>query len=499
MKEKFYITTPIYYVNDVPHIGHAYTTIAADALARYYRLRGREVFFLTGTDENSQKNVDAAAKFGYDDIQNYLDVMSGKWKDAWRDLKITNNDFIRTTEERHKKGVEKFFKKVWDKGDIYQGEYEGLYCVSCEAFYKESDLIDGCCPIHKTKVQAIKEKNWFFKLTKYRQALLEHIEKNPGFIQPETRRNEVVSYVKNFMEDVSISRASMKWGIPVPTDQTQVLYVWFDALINYLTGIGYGWDDKKFDHLWPAEVHLVGKDIIKFHCALWPAMLLSAELPLPKSVFAHGFFTIDGEKMSKSLGNVVNPVEVADKYGLEPLRYYLLHEIHFGSDGDFSFAGLEQRYNGELANGIGNLTARVLAMTEKYFDGRVPKRAARDPLKHWDGYDRAMESLRLHEALQIVGEIVKDCDELIDREKPWTLAKTDREKLAEVLYTLLETLRHLALMLHPFMPETALKILTQLGLELPTDYDRAKQWGALETGTRIARGEPLFPRLAATK
>lgn len=492
--EKYYITTPIYYINDKPHIGHAYTTIAADVLANYNRLKGRDVYFLTGTDENSQKNIEAAKKFykkenlSKEETRKYLDEMAATWRVVWEKLKISNTDFVRTTESRHIEAVQKFFKLVWDKGDIYKGFYEGYYCEACEEFKSEKDLVLGKCPIHKTAVKKIKEENYFFRLSKYRDKLLDEISKNPEFIMPASRRNEVVSYIRDFMEDVSITRESIKWGIAVPevpnsksqipnkNTEGQVLYVWFDALINYLSAIGFGSDEKKFKKYWPADLHLVGKDIIKFHCALWPAMLMSAGLPLPKQVFAHGFFTINGEKMSKSLGNVVDPVEVAKKYGHDALRYYLLREIPFGEDGDFSFERFEERYNADLANGLGNLVSRVFTLAEKHLD-KLPKEDKKIFSDFWKNYDKAVAELKLHTALGLIWEEISKCDIIVDKEKPWELAKTDKEKLAKVLNDLLKRIQQIALALRPFMPETAEKILK-----------------CFETG-KPQKPEPLFPRL----
>lgn len=508
-ENKFYITTPIYYVNDKPHVGHIYTTIAADVLALYRRMRGDEVFFLTGTDENSQKNTEAAAKLGYEDIGAYLDMMSGLWRDTFVKMGISNDDFIRTTEERHKKGVEKFWHIVRESGDIYEGEYEGMYCAGCEAFKLEGDLVDGLCPLHKKAPQAIKEKNYFFRLSAYRERLLAHIDEHADFIQPLSRRNEVRSYVENFMEDVSISRdvGSVKCGIPVPGDATQVIYVWFDALINYLTGVDFGTDEARFKKWWPADVHLVGKDIIKFHCALWPAMLMSAGMSLPEKVFAHGFFTIDGDKMSKSLGNAIDPLEITEKYGRDALRYFLLREITFGEDGDFSMRRLGERYSGDLANELGNLLHRTLAMAEKYTGGEVARgtegaeagEGAEGIVSAWDRYEAAMERLDFGGALETVWEILRASNKLVDDSKPWALAKEGKdEELREALYILLERLRHVAWMLRPFMPETSVRMLEQLGCAVADDgkgYEDVKHWGGLAEGTMIAKGEPLFPRL----
>ena len=494
---KYYLTTPIYYVNDVPHIGHAYTTIVADVLARYRRLKGEDVFFLTGTDENSQKNTEAAAKHGYAEIQPYLDVMSAKWQESFRALEITYDRFIRTTEADHKKAVEKFWRAVAAKGDIYEGVYEGLYCGGCEMFKTETDLVAGDCPLHKTPPKRLKEKNYFFKLSAYRDRLLAHIDANPGFIMPESRRNEVRSYVASFMEDVSISRETVKWGIPVPDDPGSVVYVWFDALINYLSGAGYGTDEEKFKRFWPADLHLVGKDIIKFHCALWPAMLMSAGLPLPERVFAHGFFTVNGDKMSKSLGNVIDPVSLARQYGNDALRYFVLREIPFGGDGDFSTVRLAERYAGDLANEFGNLLHRVLSMAEKYFEGKVPAPTA-GSVPQWAAYEQGMDSLDFAAALDAVWEMLRDSNKMIDTEKPWALAKTDTAKLAQVLYTLLERLRQAAWMLLPIMPKSARGVLAQLGqpeADKSQTWQEAQVWGGLKEGAILAKGEPLFPRL----
>lgn len=499
--EKFYVTTPIYYVNDKPHIGHLYTTIVADAMARFHGFCGKDTFMLTGTDENGQKNVEAAEKNGYEEVQPYIDMMSEKYRSTFSELGICFDDFIRTTEDRHKAGVKKFWKAVEEKGDIYAGEYEGLYCKGCEAFMSESDLEDGLCPDHKKAPESIKEKNYFFRLTCYRERLLEYIDKNPDFIQPVSRRNEVRSYVESFMEDVSITRETMEWGISVPGDEGQVIYVWFDALLNYMTGVGYGTDEEKFRKYWPADLHLVGKDIIKFHCALWPAMLMSAGIELPKKVFAHGFFTIDGEKMSKSLGNVIDPKEAAAEHGMDPLRYFLLREIPFGSDGDFSMERLGRRYEGDLANELGNMLQRTLVMTEKYLKGAVPRGKEGGLDDAWDTYLAGMESLDFSSALNAIWGILRDQNRLIDSEKPWVLAKEDPERLAAVLYTLLESLRHVAMMLRPIMPERSLEMLVQLGV--PEDvrdatFDKARIWGGLQEGGIIAKGQPLFPRAVKT-
>src|SRR5574337_172781 len=378
MQKKFYLTTPIYYVNDKPHIGHAYTTIAADTLARFQRLKGDDVFFVTGTDENSQKNVQAMEKAGESDLAAYLDRMAGTWRKTWQDLDITFDDFIRTTESRHLAGVERFWEAVKTSGDIYEGQYEGLYCTGCEAFKTESEIVNGRCSLHPNRdLERIKEKNYYFRLSAYREELLKLYEEGSDFVMPESRRHEIRNYVTDHLTDISISREakSVAAGIPVPGDESQRIYVWFDALVNYLTVVGYGTDEQRFKRFWPADLHLVGKDIIKFHCALWPAMLLSAakndsllrdadgRALLPKQVYAHGFFTIDGQKISKSLGNAIDPRTLIEGYSLDALRYFLLREIPFGEDGDFSEERMSSRYNTELGNTFGNLVNRTIAMS----------------------------------------------------------------------------------------------------------------------------------------
>jgi methionyl-tRNA synthetase len=462
---KFYITTPIFYVNDIPHIGHAYTTIVADMLARYHRRKGSEVFFLTGTDENSQKNVEAADKKGKDIVE-YTNEMAATWRETWLKLGVSFDRFIRTTSPEHKKGVYDFFEKVHANGDIYEGDYEGYYCVACEAFITESDLVDGKCGIHKTKPEKIKEKNYFFKASKYRDQLLEHIEKYPEFVQPEKRRNEIVNYIKDHFDDFSITRQSIDWGIPLPIDDSQVIYVWFDALLNYFTGIGYGQDEDKFRKFWPADVQLVGKDIIKFHCALWPAMLLSAGYPLPKTVFAHGYFTIGGVKMSKSLGNVIDPLKLAEEYGFDAIRYFLLREIPFGDDGDFSLDRLKERYNADLANDLGNLVQRSLNMIEKFSEGSLDREAKLQKSIDQAKLEELIENFRLDEALQEIWRVVSWANKYIEDQKPWVLAKADEnEKLAAVLSQLYGIIKQVGEALSPFLPETSEKIKQLLDVE----------------------------------
>jgi methionyl-tRNA synthetase len=499
MAKTYFLTTPIYYINDRPHIGHAYTTIVADVIARYQRLMGADVFFATGTDENSQKSVDAAQKAGATNIQQYIDEMAGVWEKTWRELDLTCTDFIRTTQPRHLAAVAEFFRRVEAKGDIYEGEYSGLYCTGCEAFYRTSDLNDaGECPLHRRVPETIREKNYFFRLTKYRDALLAHIAAHPEFIQPVSRRNEIVNYITNHLEDISISRQSQTWGIPVPGDPSQVLYVWFDALINYISVIGFGTDQALFEKFWPAQIQLVGKDIIKFHCALWPAMLMAADIAIPERVFAHGFFTIDGQKMSKSLGNVIDPVTTVQMYTKDALRYFLLREITFGEDGDFSLEKLKTRYNDALGNALGNLVSRVVVMHHKFSQGIIPEQSAApsDFSATWQKYRDAMERFDFSAALHVIWDHVHNANRMITDEKPWELAKAGDARLSTVLYSLADTLMHVAYMLSPIMPDTSARILAQLGYSTP-----GPSWPAGIEQTHIAAGQHmgesqiLFPRI----
>ncbi|MFH1430623.1 MAG: methionine--tRNA ligase [Candidatus Uhrbacteria bacterium] len=507
---KFYLTTPIYYVNDKPHIGHAYTTLASDAMILWHRMCGDETFLLTGTDENSQKNSEAAArKLGIahgvitrEQVQGYVDEMSALWQRTWDSIGVACSRFIRTTERDHIVAVNKFINTVRDNDDIYLGTYAGWYCVDCEAFLPEKELKGGMCPMHTRAVERIEEKNYFFRLSKYRDRLIKHFEQHPNFVQPVSRRNEILAYIQDHLEDMSISRPIRHWGIPFPGDETQAVYVWFDALTNYLSGVGYGSDDELFAKWWPANVQIIGKDILKFHAALWPAMLMSAGLPLPERVFAHGFFTIDGRKMSKSLHNAVDPILISEKYSTDVLRYFLFREIPFGGDGDFSEQRLRERYASDLQHGIGNLAARTIAMTHKYAGGKAPR--ARDESMvemEWEKYDVAMEGIEPHTALDVIESLLRRADRYIDAQKPWVLAKdeTKRDQLLRVLGDLLELLRVCAVMYYPIMPNISEQILTALGQAQwkSEPYEELKKWGRIEEGTAIAKLEHLFPPLSS--
>jgi methionyl-tRNA synthetase len=451
---KYFITTPIYYVNAKPHIGHVYTGIAADVLARHYRAKGDQVLLSTGVDENSQKNVEAAQKQGME-VQAYVDTMAAVWKSTFESVGLSHDVFVRTTSKEHEVAVQAMIAAMQKAGDIYLGDYEGYYCVGCEEFIAPKDLVDGKCPIHKTEPKVIKEKNYFFRLSNYRDQLLDWYEKNPSAVQPESARNKMLSYIKDEMQDISISRQAQEWGIRFPEDQEHAVYVWFDALINYLTVTGY--PNAGYEELWPADLHLIGKDIIKFHCAIWPAMLLSAGLSLPNNIFAHGFFTINGEKISKSLGNAIDPKDLMQEYPLDAIRYYLLREIPFGNDGDFSMERLKERYNSELANGIGNLVSRVLTLVEKNCpDLEFENKESID-------VSSSIESLAFDRALTDIWHEIASLDGFIDEKKPWELAKEGKnEELRVVLGEVLAGISRIAYALESLLPETAQKIHTLL-------------------------------------
>jgi len=504
MKPSFYVTTPIYYVNDVPHIGHAYTTLAADVLARYKRLKGFDVFFLTGTDEHGQKVEKAANAAGETPLE-LADRVMKRFQSLWDKLEISYSDFIRTSQERHKKGVSEFFKRVEEKGDIYLGEYEDWYCTPCETFWTETQLIDFKCPDCNRPTEKLKEESYFFRMSKYQDALLAHIEANPDFIQPKSRRNEIISFVKEGLRDLSVSRTTFQWGIPVPGNDKHIVYVWFDALTNYITALGYPDESGNFEKFWPVDVHLIGKDILRFHTVYWPTFLLAAGLPLPKKVFAHGWWTVEGQKMSKSLQNVVEPNMLVDKYGVDAVRYFLLREVPFGLDGDFSHSALIHRINSDLANDLGNLLSRSTAMLTKYFGGVLQEPGAPTEVdqalrEKAEGMitqvDQYLDELAFSRALQSIWEVISAGNKYIDETAPWALAKdpAQKERLGTVMYYMLEAQRMCFLLLSAFMPQTAEKGLCALGVPAEIDAE-SFQWGGLKAGTTISKAQALFPRI----
>ncbi len=502
----FYVTTPIYYVNDVPHIGHAYTTIACDAMARFAKLDGKDVRFLTGTDEHGQKVEKAAQDRGIEP-QAFTDDLSQRFRDLVADMGIANDDFIRTTEERHKKGVKALWQKLVETGDIYLGGYAGWYAVRDEAFYSESELIDGKAP-SGAPVEWVEEPSYFFRLSSWQEKLLSFYEQNPDFIAPASRRNEVISFVKGGLQDLSISRTSFSWGIPVPDDPDHVVYVWLDALTNYMTALGYpdvGADGYK--KYWPEAVHIIGKDILRFHAVYWPAFLLAAGLKPPKRVFAHGWWTIEGEKMSKSLGNALDPYELSETYGLDQLRYFMLREVPFGNDGDFSRAAMINRINSDLANDYGNLCQRVLSMIAKNCGAKVPQplsdtetdddKVLHDSAEALLGTVRKhVEAQALHKALEAVFDVVALANRYVDAQAPWALKKTDPDRMEDVLYNLVETIRRLALITQAFMPAASEKILDQLvvAADERTLSFYPSERGRLEPGTPLPKPAGVFPR-----
>ena len=508
MSKSFYVTTPIYYVNDVPHIGHAYTTIAADVIARFNRLQGNNVFFLTGSDEHGQKIERTAESNGEKPIE-LADRVVKRFQNLSEALNITNDDFIRTTEKRHKSAVEEIFRRIEESGDIYLSEYEGWYDVRNEAFITETQYeeIMSLPEEKRPTIEKVKEESYFFRLSKYQDPLLEYYKEHPEFVQPSYRLNEVTRFVEGGLKDLSVSRTTFTWGIPVPGNSKHVIYVWFDALTNYLTGVGFPSDERMFNENWPADVHLVGKDILRFHAVYWPAFLMSAGLPLPKKVFAHGWWTVEGEKMSKSVGNVVDPYQVVEEFGADVFRYFLLREIPFGQDGDFSKGAIVARVNGELANGLGNLVSRTLGMIEKYFDAVVPEpgglkmedESVRDKaLSTIELVENEMNEIAFHKALVSLWDFIGDVNKYVDESAPWTLAKEkNEERLGTVLWTIVQAIGAVTILIYPFMPESAEKIWERLGCPQPINsklLSDAKEWGIVKPGQTVKKGQSLFPR-----
>ena len=509
-KKPFYITTPIYYPSDNLHIGHAYCTTIADTVARYHRAKGEDVFFLTGSDEHGLKIQRKAAEKGITPIQ-YVDAIVANFKKLWKMLNISNNDFIRTSEERHHKVVQAVLQKIYDQGDIYKKNYEGLYCVPCESYWLERQLVDGKCPDCGRPVEKMAEESYFFKLSKYQDRILEYIETHPDFIQPVSRRNEMINFIKQGLEDLCITRTTFDWGIPVPFDPKHVVYVWFDALLNYFTAIGYGTDEEKFKKFWPANIHLVGKEIVRFHSIIWPIMLMAMGEELPKQVYGHGWLVVDGDKMSKSKGNVIDPIALIEEFGPDAIRYFLLREITLGSDGNFSRDALINRIKADLANDLGNLLHRTVSMIEKYHGGVVTHKEGTEAVdkefialvnETVAGYSDAMDHMELNQAIKDVWNLIGRANKYIDETAPWILAKdpAQAERLQAVMYNLAEALRIIAILIAPFVPVTAPKIYEQLGLGKPESFFMADAvWGKLATGTKVQKGEPLFPRIEVTE
>ncbi len=502
---RFYLTTAIDYVNSRPHLGTAYEKITADVIARYKRLDGVDTHFVMGNDEHSQNVFRRARELGKDPLA-YCDGMEQEFREVWRALGVSFDDFIRTTEPRHRAGVEALVTRIAEAGDLYQADYEGWYCVGCEAFKQEKDLMDGLCPIHRTKPDWIRERNHFFKLSAYRDRLLAHFAEHPEFLQPDVRRNEILRLLEAGLEDISISRAGQSWGIPLPTDPSSVVYVWFDALINYASAVGLGTDPALFDTWWPADLHVIGKDITRFHCVIWPAMLMSAGLPVPRQVFGHGWVHLRGEKMSKSLGTAVDPLEAAQRFGPDALRLFLTKEIPYGADGDFTFERFEERYNADLANNLGNLVNRVTAMGARYRQGQLVP--AQSPSRLQDlaattvrEYRQAMDAYALHQGVASVFRLLDATNEYLAERAPWTLARDPAQASAldEVLFTAAESLRLAAVLLGPVMPSSAEAVLARLGEHAPPAARRLATEGAWRVqGTRsVTAGDALWPRAQA--
>lgn len=507
-RQAYYLTTPIYYPSDNLHIGHAYTTVAGDCLARFKRMQGYDVFYLTGTDEHGQKIERVAHEKGMEPIQ-YVDAIVKNIRELWDLMLITHDDFIRTTEKRHEEVVQQIFKKVFDQGDIFISQYKGWYCTPCETFFTERQLVDGKCPDCGRDVEMLAEESYFFNMSKYAGRLLDHIAAHPDFIQPESRKNEVVSFIKSGLDDLCVSRTTFRWGIPVPFNEKHVVYVWFDALINYLSAIGYGTDEEKFNRYWPADVHLIGKDILRFHAIIWPIILMALDLPLPKQVFGHGWMLLEGGKMSKSKGNVVDPTVLVQKYGVDAVRYYLLREMSFGQDGYYAEEMMVNRINSDLANDLGNLISRSAAMIVRYFDGLLPEPGVKSSLDEElkqvaaTAYEEAAEKLDRHDFanyLQAVFKLVSRANKYIDETEPWLLAREESQKgrLATVLYNLAECIRIALILTAPAMPTLIGRAHQQMPLwadPASLKWEDAGRWGLCRPGIKVNKAEALFPRI----
>jgi len=509
----FYITTPIYYPSNRLHIGHAYTTVYCDALARWHRFKGEDVFFLTGSDEHGQK-IERAAQESGKTPERYVEEIVATFKELWQRLNISYDDFIRTTEKRHHQVVQEIFRRLYEKGDIYKSTYKGWYCTPCETFWTESKLVDGCCPDCDRPVEMVAEESYFFRMSKYARPLLDHIAAHPEFIQPATRRNEMIAFINQGLEDLCVSRTTFNWGIPVPFDERHVIYVWIDALTNYLTAIGYLADEDKFGRYWPADVHVVGKDILRFHTIIWPTILMAAGLPLPRQVYGHGWVLVKSGKMSKSKGNVVDPLALIEQFGADAVRYFLLREMSFGQDAKYSKRALMERINSDLANDLGNAFHRTQTMLARFCRGQVPAPdpvSSREPIDAdlinlaaavVENTDRALTELDPNAALIEIWRLVGAVNKYIDQTEPWSLAKDPAKsgRLREVMYNVCEALRITALLVAPFLPETGKALWRRLGL---SDLDGQRfadlKWGGMAPGVEIGRGEPLFPRLDIDK